>query len=89
MTPQLEMAKEFFGSLPKAPKGKKLIGIEYRQPEAEDIFLMAMGEWQLAWHKYGTEKPVAIFEDIPAEEIKTELSGSSGGRWAEEFLPNL
>jgi len=78
MTPQLKMAKEFFGSLPKAPKGKKLIGIEYRQPEADDIFLMAMGEWQIAWHKYGTEKPVGIFENIPAEEIKTDLTDLVG-----------
>ena len=78
MTPQLKMAKEFFGSLPKAPKGKQLIGIEYRQPEADDIFLMAMGEWQIAWHKYGTEKPVGIFETIPADEVKTDLTDLVG-----------
>jgi len=72
------MAKEFFGSLPKEPKGKRLVSIVYKQPKIEETFLIFPGDWQVAMHDYRGEKPVAVWEDIPEDEQPTTMQDLVG-----------
>ncbi len=62
---KLEIYRELFGSLPEAPEGKKLVGVECRATKFGEIFL-DLDRNPIAW-KNAEESPylypVAIFQD--------------------------
>ena len=63
---KIEIYRELFGSLPDAPEGKELIGIECRPPKNGDYYFD--DGWEKSDDCYDSYTfPVAIFQDTPAQ----------------------
>ena len=59
---KLEIYRELFGSLPEAPSGKELVGIECRPPKNGDYYFD--DGWDYSGDSYTSFRfPVAIFKD--------------------------
>jgi len=62
---KIEIYRELFGSLPEAPEGKELVGVEFRPPlKGETYFHNTHPSWGLCFISSAeTDEPVAIFKD--------------------------
>jgi len=64
---KLEVYRELFGSLPIAPDGKELIGLEYKIPKTGDYFFdydpLDSNEWLMCTEHECRVYLVAIFQD--------------------------